>query len=139
MLIGTYQHNIDAKGRVFIPVKFRGDLGERFVISKGLDNCLFVHSLKEWEQLDELVRAMPIAQRRTIQRFLFSGASEVELDAQGRICVPQNLREYASLEGASTIIGVSTRVEIWNAERWSQESESMTSDEIANIMEQLGL
>lgn len=139
MLIGTYQHNIDSKGRVFIPVKFRADLGERFVVSKGLDNCLFVHSLKEWEQLDEMVRAMPIAQRRGIQRFLFSGACEVELDGQGRICVPQNLREYAGLSGASAIIGVSTRVEIWNAERWNEEAESMTSDEVASIMEQLGL
>lgn len=139
MLIGTYQHNIDAKGRVFIPVKLRGDLGERFIVSKGLDNCLFVHSLKEWEKIEQTITALPIAQRRDVQRFWFSGACEVELDAQGRIGIPQNLREYASLAGATTIIGASTRVEIWNAERWNEESESKSADEIAAIMEQLGM
>ena len=94
MLIGTYQHNIDAKGRVFIPVKLRGDLGERFIVSKGLDNCLFVHSLKEWEKIEQTITSLPIAQRRDVQRFWFSGACEVELDAQEN-GIPQNLREYA--------------------------------------------
>ena len=92
MLIGTYQHNIDAKGRVFIPVKLRGDLGERFIVSKGLDNCLFVHSLKEWEKIEQTITALPIAQRRDVQRFWFSGACEVELDAQAHRDSPESAR-----------------------------------------------
>ena len=100
---------------------------------------MFVHSLKEWEKLEEVITAMPLAQRRDVQRFLFSGACEVELDGQGRIGLPQNLREYASLAGPTTIIGASSRVEIWNADRWNEESESKSADEIAAIMEQLGI
>ncbi|MCH5352767.1 MAG: division/cell wall cluster transcriptional repressor MraZ, partial [Acutalibacter sp.] len=93
MLMGTYQHNMDLKGRVTIPSKFREDLGDRFYVSRGLDGCLFVFSAEQWERMMEKVAAMPMAQGKNIQRYFFSGAAEVEPDKQGRILIPQSLRD----------------------------------------------
>src|SRR5690554_3808910 len=113
MLIGEFQHNIDPKGRISIPSRFRVDLGERFIVTKGLDNCLFVYSLDEWGRLEEKIKALPLARSRDLQRFFFSGACEVETDKQGRILIPNNLRTYAGLERDAMIIGASVRAEIW--------------------------
>ena len=137
MLIGTYQHNVDAKGRVFLPVKLRGDLGERFIVSKGLDGCLFLYSLEEWARLEQEIRTLPVSQSRQIQRFLFAGATDVEVDSQGRICVPQILREYAGLGKEATIIGASSRAEIWDRARWEGECTQITPESIVEIMEKL--
>lgn len=137
MLTGTYEHNVDSKGRIFMPIKLRSDLGSKFVVSKGLDGCLFVYSMQEWQRLEESIRALPFSQSRNIQRFLFASAEAVEPDSQGRICIPKILREYAGLEKNATIIGASTRAEIWDKSRWEGECENITPDAIAEIMEKL--
>ena len=139
MLIGEYQHNIDAKGRVAVPTKFRDDLGLRFYITKGLDGCLFVLQQSEWEKLEDKIRQMPISKARTIQRFFFSGAAEVQPDKQGRILIPQPLREHASLNKEVTFIGTANRVEIWDSAKWTSFNSSITEDSIEEAMDFLEL
>ena len=139
MLIGEYQHNIDAKGRVIVPVKFREDLGERFYVTKGLDGCLFVLSAAEWKRLQDKIQAMPISKSRGLQRFFFSGAAEVETDKQGRILLPQQLRDYAGLIKDVTFIGTSSRAEIWDSARWNKVNAELTEDSIAEAMDMLDL
>ncbi len=140
MFMGEYQHSLDAKGRLIIPVKFRDELGESGVITRGLDNCLFLFPQDEWRVLEAKLKSLPLtkADARQFVRFFFSGATEVELDKQGRIIVPQNLREYGQLDKEATIIGVSNRVEIWSRTRWdSYMDEAENSYEIIaeNIVE----
>lgn len=137
MLIGEYQHNIDPKGRMIIPSKFREDLGECFYVTKGLDGCLFVLSPEEWARLQEKIKAMPISKSRGLQRFFFSGAAEVEPDKQGRILLPQTLRDYAGLTRDVTVIGASTRAEIWDSARWEEFNSSLTEESIAEAMDML--
>ena len=137
MLIGEYQHNIDVKNRVIVPAKFREDLGKCFYITKGLDGCLFVLSSEGWEQLQAKIAAMPISKSRSLQRFFFAGAAEVEPDKQGRILIPQNLREYAGLEKDVTFIGTSARAEIWSTEKWNQINGELTQETIAEAMDEL--
>ena len=139
MLIGEYQHSIDAKGRMNMPSKFRDDLGEHFIVTKGLDNCLFVFSTQEWDEVAIKLKGMPISQSRDIQRFFFSGAVEVESDAQGRILIPAVLREYAGLSKDVIVTGAFSRVEIWDKEKWSQANSKITSDKAAQIMDELGI
>ena len=134
MLIGEYQHNIDAKGRVIVPARFREDLGERFYVTKGLDHCLFVLPPTEWTKLQEKIMAMPMGKARGIQRFFFSGAAEVEPDKQGRILIPQSLREHAGLEKDVTVIGAAVRAEIWDTARWNAYNESQTDEAIEASM-----
>ncbi len=139
MLIGEYQHNIDAKGRVIVPAKFREDLGEHFYVTKGLDGCLFVLSAAEWKRLQDKISAMPISKSRGLQRFFFSGAAEVEPDKQGRILLPQHLREHAGLEKDVTVIGASSRAEIWDSARWNTFNSGLTEESIAEAMDLLEL
>lgn len=143
MFIGEFQHSLDSKGRLIIPSKFREGLGERFVLTKGLDNCLFVYPLSEWHNFEEKLKTLPLASRdaRAFVRFFFSGATECELDRQGRILLPANLREHSGIEKDVAVIGVSTRVEIWSMEEWSRYNSDkiMGYDEIAEKMEQLGI
>ena len=106
---GEFQHNIDAKGRLFIPAKFREELGKMFIITKGLDGCLFVYSASAWEVLEDNINQLPLSKSRNLQRFFFSSAADCVPDAQGRVLIPQNLREYAALQKEVTIIGVSGR------------------------------
>ena len=137
MLIGQYQHNIDAKNRVIVPAKFREDLGERFYVTKGLDGCLFVLSEEGWKRLQDKIVAMPMSKARQLQRFFFSGAAEVEPDKQGRILIPQPLRDYASIEKDVTFIGTGDRAEIWSTECWTQFNDNLTEDSIAEAMDAL--
>ena len=143
MLLGEYSHNLDAKGRVSVPAKFREDLGHTFIVTKGLDNCLFAYSKEEWKTFEEKLKDLPLTNMnaRNFIRFFFSGATECEIDKQGRINIPQNLREYASLSKDVYIIGVSTRVEIWDKEKWDNYTspENMDLDEIASQMSNLGI
>ncbi len=120
--MGEYLHNIDDKGRLIIPARFREGLGEKFVITKGLDNCLFVYPAEGWSEMEGKLRNLPFtrADARAFVRFFFSGATECETDRQGRILLPANLREYASLNKEAVIVGVSTRVEIWSRALWEQ-------------------
>ena len=139
MLIGEYQHNIDPKGRVIVPSKFREDLGERFYVTKGLDGCLFVLSPAEWDKLQEKIMSMPISKARGLQRFFFSGAAEVEPDKQGRILLPQHLRDYAHLTKDVAFIGASRRAEIWDAANWKAFNSDLTEEAIAEAMDELEL
>lgn len=124
MFMSEYQHNIDSKGRLFIPARFREGLGDSFIITKGLDGCLFVYTREEWDALEQKMKSLPFTKgdARAFVRFFFSGAAICEVDKQGRILIPVNLREYARLEKDVVIIGVSTRVEIWSKDQWEQYS-----------------
>jgi len=143
LFYGEYQHSVDAKGRVIIPSKFRDGLGEKFILTKGLDNCLFAYSLEEWSNLEAKLKSLPFTDKdvRAFVRFFFAGATECETDKQGRILIPQNLREYAGLEKDVYVIGVSTRVEIWDKAKWENYSsdENMSTENIAEKMAMLGI
>ena len=138
MFSGEYRHNMDPKGRVTVPSKFREDLGERFYVCKGLDGCLFVLSQEQWDKLVEKVSAMPLAQGKGIQRYFFSGAAEVEPDKQGRVLIPANLRQFAELEGDVTVVGASVRAEIWNSEKYNALCSEVTAEDVAAAMDELG-
>ena len=143
MLIGEYEHSVDAKGRLIMPSKLKQDLGESFIVTKGLDSCLFVFSLTEWSNFEEKLKTLPLTNKnaRDFVRFFLSGATECELDKQGRFLISANLRQYASLEKDVVIIGVGTRLEIWNKEKWQEYSneEIISADEIAENMTMLGI
>lgn len=137
MLIGEYQHNIDPKGRVIVPSKFREDLGDCFYITKGLDGCLFVLSPEGWNSLQGKISSMPLSKARGLQRFFFAGAVEAVPDKQGRILIPQSLRAYAGLTKEITFIGASSRAEIWDSAKWSAFNTSLTQESIAEVMDEL--
>lgn len=141
MLVGEFQHNIDAKGRMIMPAKFRDELGEKFVITKGLDKCLFVFSQEEWEKLDEKLAEQSLSKGRKIQRFFYGGMTECELDKQGRVLVPQTLREYAELFKDAVVVGLAKRAEIWNKDEWEKQNAEFVedTDEVALQMEELGI
>ena len=139
MLIGEFQHNIDAKGRVIVPARFREDLGETFYVAKGLDRCLFVFPPAEWARLQARICAMPISKARKLQRFFFSGAAELVPDRQGRVLIPQPLREYAGLTKDVTFIGAASRAELWNTERWTAFNADLNEESIAEAMDELDL
>lgn len=121
MFMGEFHHSVDAKGRLIIPARFREGLGDRFVATKGLENCLFLFPMAEWENLSEKLRALPLASgaARAFTRLFFSGATECELDQQGRILLPASLRQYAGIEREAVLVGVSNRVEIWSESAWA--------------------
>ena len=139
MLIGEFQHNIDAKGRVIVPARFREDLGETFYVAKGLDRCLFVFPPAEWARLQARICAMPISKARKLQRFFFSGAAELVPDRQGRVLIPQPLREYAGLGKDVTFIGAGGRAELWSTERWTAFNADLNEESIAEAMDELEL
>lgn len=134
MLMGEYQHNMDLKGRVTVPSKFREDLGDKFYIFKGFDGCLYVQSSEQWGEFVEKVSKMPMSKGREIQRFFFAGAAEVEPDKQGRILIPQNLREHAGLEKEITVIGAAVRAEIWDTATWNEYTKGQTEQSIEETM-----
>nr|WP_202113094.1 division/cell wall cluster transcriptional repressor MraZ [Paenibacillus sp. MMS18-CY102] len=119
--MGEHQHSIDDKGRIIIPSKFRESLGDTFIVTRGLDNCLFVYPRSEWSVLEQKLKALPLmkSDARAITRFFFSGATECELDKQGRVNLPKHLCEYAKLDKECVVLGVSSRVEIWSKETWA--------------------
>ncbi len=143
MLIGEYEHSVDVKGRLIMPSKLREDIGEKFVVTKGLDGCLFVFSLKEWEIFQEKLRALPVSNKnaRDFSRFFLAGAIECEIDKQGRFLITSNLREFASLDKDVVIIGVTTRLEIWNRDKWKNynSDENISAEAIAENMSMLGI
>lgn len=143
MFIGEYQHTLDAKGRMFIPAKFRDELGEKFIVTLGLDNCLFVFSSDEFNKLKEKQDSLSIANKdaRNFARFFFAGACECEPDKQGRINLPQRLLSYAHLEKDVTIVGVSNRIELWSTDKWNEQFnfDNFSPDEFSEKMEALGL
>ncbi len=143
MFIGEYTHNLDSKGRIAMPVKFRNKLTGGAIVTRGLDRCLFVFSGKEWEVLAQKLIALPLAQTnsRAFVRLMLAGAVDAELDKQGRILIPDYLREYAGLKKQAVITGLYNRMEIWDSEAWKQykaKTES-ASDEIAEKLSELGI
>ncbi|WP_206215424.1 MULTISPECIES: division/cell wall cluster transcriptional repressor MraZ [unclassified Enterococcus] len=143
MLMGEYRHNIDTKGRLIVPSKLREELGEQFVLTRGLDGCLFGYPMSEWTNLEAKLNEMPLAKKdaRTFVRFFYSAATECELDKQGRINIPSTLRKYADLSKECVVIGVSNRIEIWDESRWQAFSDEAEEnfDEIAENMIDFGL
>ena len=143
MLIGEYEHSLDVKGRLIMPSKLREDMGEKFIITKGLDGCLFGFSQNEWANFEEKLKTLPLTNKnaRDFVRFFLSGAIECELDKQGRFLIASNLREYANMEKDVAIIGVGTRLEIWDREKWKtyNSDENISADEIAENMTMLGI
>ncbi|MFH1694671.1 MAG: division/cell wall cluster transcriptional repressor MraZ [Patescibacteria group bacterium] len=143
MFIGEFQHNLDIKGRVAIPAKFRKGISGGAIITRGLDHCLFIFTRKDWEALAKRLVALPLSQAnsRAFVRLMLSGASDVKLDSQGRILIPDYLRGYAKLKKSAKVIGVYDRMEIWDENSWQQykaKTES-SSDEIAEKMADLGI
>lgn len=137
MFMGEYNHSIDAKGRVIVPSKFREELGEEFVVTKGLDGCLFVFPMEEWKAFEEKLHSLPVANKdaRKFARFFLAGAASMEFDKQGRALIPGVLREFAKLEKDVCLVGVSNRVEIWSKSLWE---ESNTFDDMDEIAEHMG-
>ena len=143
MFIGEYEHSVDVKGRVIMPAKLREDIGENFIVTKGLDKCLFAYSKSEWANFEEKLKTLPLTNKnaRDFVRFFLSGAIECEIDKQGRFLIPANLRTYAKLEKEIVIIGVGTRLEVWNKGDWEKYSseENISADDIAENMTMLGI
>lgn len=141
MFMGEYNHTIDTKGRLIIPAKFREQLGNEFVVTKGLDGCLFVFPMNEWELFEQKLRTLPLTQKsaRKFTRFFVAGATECELDKQGRILLPQTLREFAQLEKDVVLSGNLNRVEIWSKANWTDNNAYDDMDDIAEQMTDLGL
>jgi MraZ protein len=139
MLLGEYQHNLDTKGRMAIPAKFREKLSAGAIITRGIDNCLFVFGNTEWETLAAKLMALPLAQAnsRAFVRLMLAGATDVEIDGQGRILIPDYLRKYAALKKEVVVAGLYNRVEIWDAAAW-QSYKTKTESSSEAIAEKLG-
>ncbi|MDR3552037.1 MAG: division/cell wall cluster transcriptional repressor MraZ [Clostridia bacterium] len=139
MLIGEYQHNIDPKGRVFIPVHIRDDLGGRFIVTKGIDGCLCAYSMSALQVLETKLRGLPMSRARDLQRFFFSGAADVEIDRQGRVLISAALREYAALTKDVVITGQSDHAEIWDKQRWEQVCAGITPEKVKKTMDEYAI
>lgn len=141
MFMGEYNHTIDTKGRMIVPSKFREQLGNEFVVTKGLDGCLFVYPNEEWQNIEEKFRNIPLTTKdaRKFSRFFFAGAATCEVDKQGRILIPPVLREFADIQKEVVSVGVLNRIEIWSKDRWIDTNSYDDMDEIAEHMAELGL
>lgn len=141
MFMGEYNHTIDAKGRLIIPAKFREVLGDEFVVTKGMDGCLFVFDNSEWQSFAEKLRSLPMIDKevRQFTRFFLAGAASVEVDRQGRILIPSVLREFADIERDAVLIGVGSRIEIWSKDRWEGTVTYQDMEDISKHMVELGI
>lgn len=144
MLIGEYHHNIDEKGRLIMPSKFREDIGKEFVVTRGLDGCLFVYAMKEWDSIVSKLKTLPFTKKdaRTFNRFFLSSAAVCEIDKQGRVNLPSSLINYANLQKECTIIGVNDRLEIWATNKFDsliEENLSAINDVAENLFEGLDI
>ncbi|NLJ97157.1 MAG: division/cell wall cluster transcriptional repressor MraZ [Clostridiales bacterium] len=140
MFMGEYVHTVDAKGRIIIPSKFREDLGEEFVITQGLDGCLFIYPNSEWQIFVEKLKTLPgTKEARQLQRYFMAGAAACQVDKQGRILIPIRLRENAALDKDIVFVGVLNKIEIWNKERWEKNNNYDDVEDIAEHMSQYGI
>ena len=142
MLIGEFSHGMDKKNRIIIPSKLREGLGEQFVMTKGLDSCLYIYPTTEWKILEAKLKSLPLTDKnaRSFVRFFFSGANEMEPDKMGRVLIPQSLLSYAGISGEVVSVGMMDRVEVWSKEKWQEYSDSeMDMDAIALKMNELGI
>ncbi|MBI3589267.1 MAG: division/cell wall cluster transcriptional repressor MraZ [Candidatus Liptonbacteria bacterium] len=143
MLLGEYHHNLDSKGRMAVPAKFREELKSGAIITRGLDNCLFIFGGKEWEALAQKLITLPLAQAnsRAFARLMLAGAAQAEVDTQGRILIPDYLRKYAGLKKEVVVAGLYNRIEVWDTDKWEKykaKTES-SSEEIAEKLGELGI
>lgn len=138
MLYGRYEHNIDAKGRLFVPAKLREKLGTSFIAAAVMDHCVSLYSTEEWEKLQAGLAEMPLTKARKLQRYLSANAVDAQVDAHGRILLPKHLLEYAGLEKAALVIGAGNRAEIWNPEAYEASMELMTDEEVEAEFMELG-
>jgi MraZ protein len=143
MLIGEYTHTIDPKKRLSLPSKFRKELGKKVVVTRGLDNCLFIYPINEWKKISEKLAELPMGQSDTrgFNRFILSGAVEAAIDSLGRILVPEYLRDFASLKDKVVLAGVQTRIEIWDEKRWDEYKKKMErqADSMAEKLGEIGI
>ena len=141
MFMGEYNHTIDAKGRLIIPSKFRESLGDEFVVTKGMDGCLFVYDNEEWKKFEEKLLSLPMMDKQVRQftRYFLAGAASVEVDKQGRILIPSVLREFADITKDAVLVGVGSRIEIWSKEKWSENCNYDDMDSIAESMQEMGI
>jgi MraZ protein len=143
MLLGEFKHNLDAKGRLAIPAKFRSSLSVGAIITRGLDDCLFIFSREEWEALAKKLVSLPLAaaNSRAFVRLMLAGAADVELDSQGRVLIPDYLRAYAGVKKEAVVTGLYNRIEVWDSARWEQYKKRTegASQEIAERMSDLGI
>lgn len=141
MFMSEYNHTIDTKGRLIVPSKFRDQLGDEFVVTKGMDGCLFVYANEDWSAFEQKLTSLPLINKeaRKFARFFLAGAAQVEVDKQGRILLPSNLRDFAGLEKDVVLVGVGSRIEIWSKENWENMDADSNMDDIAATMESLGL
>ncbi len=139
MLMGEYHHSLDDKGRMNFPSKLRDELGLRFYVTRWLDDCLVVFSETEWTHICNRIRELPLSTSRDIQRFLFANAFEAEPDKQGRILIPQNLREKAGIDKDVVIVGLMNKAEIWDETRWQNRNDEIDASDIDRQMEELGI
>lgn len=141
MFIGEYQHAVDAKGRLAIPIKFRNDLAKGAVVTRGLDNCLFLYSKDEWEKMAEKLAKLPVSKSnsRAFSRLMFAGAMDVEIDKQGRVVIPDYLRKFAGVSKKVIVAGLYNRIEIWNEENWEKykQGTEKSAVDIAEKLEEL--
>src|SRR3989344_7473070 len=139
MFIGEYQHNIDVKGRLAVPVKFRKDLSKGAVVTKGLDDCLFLYTKEEWQKLADKLAKLPIskANTRAFARLMLAGAMDVEVDRQGRMLLPDYLRQYSGIKKKAIIAGLYNRLEIWDEQKWNKYKQGMETKS-GDIAEALG-
>ena len=141
MFMSEYNHTVDAKGRLIVPSKFREQLGDEFVVTKGMDGCLFVYANDDWNAFEQKLTSLPLINKeaRKFARFFLAGAAQVEVDKQGRLLLPAHLRQFAGLEKDVVLVGVGSRIEIWSRENWVNMDADSDMDDIAAAMEGLGL
>ena len=141
MFMGEYSHSVDAKGRLIVPAKFREQLGDQFVVTKGVDGCLYVYSQEEWDRIEQKFREVNLTTKdaRKLMRFFFAGAATCEVDKQGRILIPSVLREFAGLDKDVILVGVLTKIEIWDKTKYEEASSYDDMDETVEHMAELGL
>ena len=139
--MGEYNHTIDTKGRLIVPSKFREALGDEFVVTKGWDGCLFVYAIDDWKVFEEKLASLPLinVEARQFARYFLSGAQYVTVDKQGRILMPQDLREFAGLEKDVVLAGMGGRIEIWSLDKWNENNEQVDINKISEGMINLGL
>lgn len=143
MFLGEYNHSIDTKGRLIVPAKFREELGNDFIVTKGLDGCLYIYPNKEWEEFEKKLSALPMGKSdiRKMVRFFLSSAVQAEIDKQGRILIPATHRKYAGIEKDVLFAGVGKKIEIWSIEKWEETAtfDYEDMDEVAERMSDLGI
>jgi MraZ protein len=135
---GGYQHSIDPKGRIFFPTRLKEKMGEALILCRGVEKCLMAFSEEGWEQFDQSLRSLPFSSGRDIQRFFFSTVAECAIDRQGRLLIPQDLRDHAGLKSTVKIMGVQTRVEIWDLEEWESYHSNLSPKDIIAQMDKIG-